>query len=284
MANRKFTAIDSKGQKFEVDDTLKVDESILRTVGEAARGLEETMGAHAVTEYNPLMWIPRVGLKAVAAATDARPSEELQKEQAELNKGKFAVVDREGSVFHVDDTEANRKAVLEQGYKVPGPAELAALTNPAFQGARGAGRAYLESVGNEMLFGLPEMADKETAENLAALRLAHPTATTAGSVAGFAAGTATPGLNMGGAAGKGASWAERGLAKIGIEAGESLGGDGRRLHRPRRPRDGHLGQHQDEAQDHQRPGLDFRSLFKRILPERLPKAERDEPKEPDASP
>lgn len=33
-------------------------------------------------------------------------------------RGKFAVADSEGKIYHVDDTEANRKAVLEQGYDV----------------------------------------------------------------------------------------------------------------------------------------------------------------------
>jgi len=100
-------------------------------------------------------------------------------------------------------------------------------------GARGAVKTYVANAQNEYLFGLPAMAadrgllpegtfspalqDKNLRQ---ALEKENPTAEKLGMVAGTVANLLTPGLNMGGVAGKGARIAEAGLVRAGIVGAE----------------------------------------------------------------
>lgn len=243
----KFSYVDSSGQKYEAKDTpanrlnvvkqgYKVDESILRTVGEVARGAESAYPDWTLAI--PTTWVPRLLMKGVAAATGAPADEDLPKYKGP-ESGKLVYLDTDGAQHEAKDTPGNRAKITEQGYKIPTAEELRVINDPAYSGARGAVKTYVANAQNEYLFGLPAMAadkgllpegtfspalqDKNLRQ---ALEKENPTAEKLGMVAGTVANLLTPGLNFGGEAGLAAKAGARATnvaARLGVSGESALG-------------------------------------------------------------
>jgi hypothetical protein len=233
MANT-ITVVDSSGGKREVSDTpenvqlakdhgfqiMAPERGVISTIAEGARGLDESIAAHDVTNYNPLLKPEQYLLKGIAHLGGAKTDEDLLKSTKDKNQ--ITVVDSTGGKRAVNNTPENVQLAKDHGFQILGAEETAkaALT----EGPRGTTKAYIENVGNEMGFGVPNMAESEEGKkDFAALNAEHPTGALAGTVAGIAANMATPGLNMGGAASKAEKAAALGLKKIGLEASAGLG-------------------------------------------------------------
>lgn len=243
----KFSYVDSSGQKYEAKDTpanrlavvkqgYKVDESILRTVGEVARGAEAAYPDW--TMAIPTTWVPRLLLKGVGAATGAPADEDLPKYKGP-EPGKLVYLDSEGAQHEAKDTPGNRSKLTEQGYKIPTAEELRVINDPAYSGVRGAVKTYVANTQNEYLFGLPAMAADRGLlpegtfspalqdKNLRlALEKENPTAEKLGMVAGTVANLLTPGLNLGGEAGLAAKAGARATnvaARLGVTGESALG-------------------------------------------------------------
>jgi hypothetical protein len=193
---------------FAVEEKKTFFQSAKQTIGEAAQGIDEAIGSHDATAYNPLLWAERGAAKAIAGIAGAKPTKELDEDAKQLL---VKMPDGQQDVFA--DTIENRKLAKERGFQVEN-------ISHGQQGTRGAVKAYLESAGNEIGFGIPRMAmsDEEKREFDETQNL-HSTAGGMGAVAGFAAQSMMPGLNMA----KPVALAEKGaaaaLAKLGIEAG-----------------------------------------------------------------
>ncbi len=242
MSPNKVSFQTQEGQTFEADDTAanrklaadkgyQVNESLPRSVGEFARGVDETIASHDITNYNPLLWIPQYLMKGVASVTGAKPSSEIKAEQDALPKdNKVSFYTAEGQSFRADNTPENIKLAQERGYHIESVDEAHSRefkAAPENQGLRGSAKAYLENVGNDVAFGIPNLArDKQGQKDFADLNAQHPIASTLGSVAGTAANIAMTG-GMGGtvaAAEKvGAAGAARAAGAVGITEGSLLG-------------------------------------------------------------
>lgn len=245
MADGKITIVGNDGSKFQADDTLqnrqlasvrgyKVDDGVLRTVGEAARGAESAMPDWTLAI--PTTWAPRLLLKGVAAVGGAKSDEELT---AEYRKEKASSPDNivvqgpDGQRFMAADTKENRALADQRGYAILSAEQQRVLEDPTLMGTRGAIKTYAANVQNEYLFGLPGMAANrgllpegsmsETLTNprlRAALNEQNPTAAGIGMAAGTVANLLTPGLNLGGAEALLAKGGARVLERFGIEAAE----------------------------------------------------------------
>lgn len=237
-----FKYVDSRGKSFEAPDTAanrkavvdqgySVDDSILRSIGEVARGVEESIPG--VAKLNPATWLPQLALKGVASAAGAKPSDELG--PAPTLAGKLIYVDSRGQTHDAPDTEANREAILGQGYALADDKQKLqhlALSDPRFQGARGEVQTFAANSQNEYLFGLPAMAadakalpqgtfspalqDKATRQ---ALDAANPESAALGSTAGVIASMLTPGLKMGGATARAEGLGARAAVTLGAKEG-----------------------------------------------------------------
>ena len=219
MANNKTTTVvfeGSDGKRYDVPndaDSIRQMQSagfrladsgeekgLLGRIAEAARGAEEFVDASPVTKYNPLLKPEQYLLKGIANLGGAKPSKELEQPKP-VDSGTVVFKGADGKRYDVPNDEQSIKAMEAAGFARETASETAAedvKTNPAFEGVRGAVRAYGESGLNEYLFGVPKLAADPAEKNQReALSDAFPIASAAGSVAGFAANLMTPGLNLG---------------------------------------------------------------------------------------
>lgn len=228
MADKTITLLGPDGDKYEVKDTpanrdaakeqgFTVDQSL---IGQA---VDFTKGAYEGS---------LVGRASDAMTDKLREGMGKPSLQATLpdRTGKMFLVGEDGLRHEAKDTEANRAAAKEQGFKVETADETQGhdiAAQPEFQGARGAGHVFTKKMQSEYLFGGLEMAQK--AQMTDAQKLAwdeikdnHETASVSGSATGIVGNLLTPGLNLGGAAAKGARVAESLMAKLGIDAAANL--------------------------------------------------------------
>lgn len=222
----KITISDPAGGSFSADDTTvnrqlaaergyTIDESLVHTIGEVARGVNESLPG-----WLPTTIIPKAIAGAAADAAGSKPTAELEAEATKARGGKVTFRTTDGDTFSADDTKANRELAKQRGYT---PADY----NPGVDGVRGATKAFAGNAQNEYLFGLPAMAVDAGVLPAGALPAigskaerdtlneAHPVAAGLGGTAGVIAGMLTPGLGLGGAAVKADAYA---VGKLGVEA------------------------------------------------------------------